>query len=479
MDFSPETYEAADRFFSQQWQRGLIPGYLGKPGADGTFEFFVAGNPGRQYVRIWRGDEVSVTTCTNDRAPLEPNNLVWLRRFHGELIVERSDPSTARTLWGDNVGAAGVPYYVTLHENDLVPGARLLDGLLRASVRTDVTRLHIESFEYDGGRYESDPAGATDPDVSGDYPVTTDEYGIIGVYLDPSDGSINTFAGEHHAALADFAYDDRDNVPDSMVPIGAVLVQEGDGISEANTFFDWRIHYSIKGAGGGSFTGDATDVPYTPTTGGDWTEGEPSEVGGALDTLAARVSGGASIDGWLPYAYPIMYTHDAEFSISQSLPAGGGSAAIPFALAAPMLLESVTILQVSTSSERTWGWDLYWQENNTGDSGENTLARLAACSANDTFTPATALQRTLSAGSAPVSLDAGLYWLVIQNRHASNTFELALHEVNNFARSGWQYKTTSNPNGATLDFVAATWGKSSEIPAARLNGRVFGQTTAF
>ncbi len=38
-----------------------------------------------------------------------------------------------------------------------------------------------------------------------------------------------------------------------------------------------------------SFSGDATDVPYTPTDSGDWSD-VPTEVGGALDTLAADVA---------------------------------------------------------------------------------------------------------------------------------------------------------------------------------------------
>jgi hypothetical protein len=43
-----------------------------------------------------------------------------------------------------------------------------------------------------------------------------------------------------------------------------------------------------------------------------------------------------------------------------------------------------------------------------------------------------------------------------------------------------QTKTTTNPNGAILDFVAASWTKiTAYIPAARLNGRVFGQAVSF
>jgi hypothetical protein len=34
----------------------------------------------------------------------------------------------------------------------------------------------------------------------------------------------------------------------------------------------------------------ATEVPYTPTTGADWTDPDPTEAGGALDTLAGRLT---------------------------------------------------------------------------------------------------------------------------------------------------------------------------------------------
>lgn len=245
MEFSQSTYEAADRYFAAQAQRGLIPGYLGKPTGNGDYDFFVAGNPGRQYVRIWRGESLAVTTCTNMRAPLEPTNLVWMRRFHGELMVEFSDPPSARGLYGDNVGAAGVPYYITVNENDLISSERLVMGLLRPSALGG-TFLHIEPFEYETGRYAPDPSGVDDPDVSADFPATTSEYGIIGVYLDPSDGSIVSFDGEHHLDLNDFTYTDRDNVPAGMYPIGAVLVQQGGDISRANSFFDWRLLLSHK-----------------------------------------------------------------------------------------------------------------------------------------------------------------------------------------------------------------------------------------
>jgi hypothetical protein len=130
---------------------------------------------------------------------------------------------------------------------------------------------------------------------------------------------------------------------------------------------------------------------------------------------------------------------------------------------------------------RTWGWDIYAQYLNNGNSGENTLARVAASNGDQSFTPSAADNRTLAAASAPVYLGPGIYWLVIQSRHATSTLVLLGDAGANLfaAVNHVQTKTTTNPNGATLDFVAATWTKSVNTAPMRLNGRVFGATALF
>lgn len=180
-------------------------------------------------------------------------------------------------------------------------------------------------------------------------------------------------------------------------------------------------------------------------------------------------------NGYQPYAYPINMVNNAAFTTALALAANGGSLAIPIRLEAPMLLQSVSIRNTDTSGARIWGWDLYLQTGLT-----EILNRVAACSADESYTASAASTRTLDAGSAPVALGAGVYWLVIQNRHGSNTFGLGTTAVSSaFAQNTGQTKTTTNPNGATLDFIAATWAKQTATVAARLNGRVFGESAAF
>ncbi len=184
--------------------------------------------------------------------------------------------------------------------------------------------------------------------------------------------------------------------------------------------------------------------------------------------------------GWLPRALPMNYSSSAAYATASAVPANGGSVAVPIWLPAHMLLQDASVRNTDTSGARTWGWDLYVQRLNNGNSGENTLDRVAASSADESFTAAAASNRVITAGSAPVYLAPGMYWFVFQNRHATQTFGLATTAVGSgFGPNLIQTKTTTNPNGATLDFVAATWSKGSTLYAVVLRGRVFGETASF
>jgi len=179
--------------------------------------------------------------------------------------------------------------------------------------------------------------------------------------------------------------------------------------------------------------------------------------------------------GWLPYAYVEGLSSTMTVASAANLAANGGTGVYPVVLGAWMALQSVSVRNGNTGTQRTWGWGLYQQ-----DVGTNVLNRVAASTADDTFTPGAASTRTLDAGSAPVVLPPGLYWIAVQCRHASNNFQLDHAAAGTIARATSQTKTTTNPNGATLDFTAATWTKNSgAVPGVVLNGRVFGESTAF
>ncbi len=181
--------------------------------------------------------------------------------------------------------------------------------------------------------------------------------------------------------------------------------------------------------------------------------------------------------GWLPHAYQIGGGPGDIVTTALALATQNDVIALPVILEAHGLLESVTIWQLDTATQRTWRWGLYEQYLNNGLAPENTLTRVVSCIATS-FTPTAASNET--AAAVPLFyLAPGIYWLVIQNRHASNALTLGTQLAGTMALNTAQTKNIGVNLPATLDFVAATWVKQTCVAGAALNFRVFGQTTAF
>lgn len=184
--------------------------------------------------------------------------------------------------------------------------------------------------------------------------------------------------------------------------------------------------------------------------------------------------------GWSPFAFPISYNPSAAFADGLSVAAVSGVLAVPMLVPSHMLLEAVSVTNLNTALARSWTWGLYKQYLNNGNSGENTLTQVAVANGSDAFTATAVSIRTITATSAPIYLAPGVYWLVIQNNHASNVFSVGSTAV--AARAAFntgQTKTLGAGIGSTLDFVASTWVKTSDVVAVVCKGRVFGQTTSF
>jgi len=180
--------------------------------------------------------------------------------------------------------------------------------------------------------------------------------------------------------------------------------------------------------------------------------------------------------GFQPFAHPMNYVYNSTYTTALALVANGGSVIMPVLLHASMLLESVSVVNTDTTLARAWGWDLYIDRSN----GSNSVNRITNSSADDSFTSGGQSVRTITAASAPVYLAPGVYWLVIQCRHATNTFGVGTQAgsgTTNF--TSIKTKTTTNPNGSTLDIIAATWATSTATAAVKLNGRVAANTVAW
>jgi len=177
--------------------------------------------------------------------------------------------------------------------------------------------------------------------------------------------------------------------------------------------------------------------------------------------------------GFQPYAFQIGGSQGLNFALATtSLAANGGALAIPILLNAPMLLESVTIQANDTSGARTWTWWLYAQYIN--DESVSTPVELNSFGAAfaKSFTPSAAGIRTIDADNAPVYLPPGMYWLVIQNQHATNTF--ALGSVAGLTNMGYTclQNTLTNPVNSPIDLQLALWNKVNVVAGVRLNGLV-------
>jgi hypothetical protein len=236
-----------------------------------------------------------------------------------------------------------------------------------------------------------------------------------------------------------------------------------------------------------SGTGAPTDADYLVGTAsgglsaeivvGTTPNGELGGTWGAItvDNAHAVTTGQSSqhARGQAAYAFPWGVHHSSTYTAA-NLVANGGSRATQILVPAVMYLDTVSVWCTDTATARTWGWDLYYQN----DPASATCTRVANSNADSTFTPSAASIRSIVAASAPVLLQPGVYWLVIQDRHASNTFGLGIVTAGSLAVNVAQSKTTTNPNGATLD-LSTGWARVTSQIGVVLIGRVFNEGAPF
>jgi hypothetical protein len=301
-----------------------------------------------------------------------------------------------------------------------------------------------------------------------------DQNGVVQFWLNADNGKLN-FSAEEFPSITpiEWVADDTGAVLGRIlsfyvVDIASGMYMLGQG-KDSN-------HYGVSGLA--AMTDAQTPGQYKMLLQLDTQNGGRAFVEQDLSGTLRRAYLPAA--GWLPYVMQDGASNLLNFAAaSATLTANGHAVAIPVRFPAPALLRSVSIWNNDTTLQRTWNWSLFWQERNTGDSGENTQQSVSAGTAAETFTAAAASLRTIVAASAPKYIGPGLYWLVVQNQHASNS--LALGVVAGVTALGnlAQAKVITNPMGSTLDFVAATWSKFGNVYGVRLNCDVFGQTSAF
>jgi hypothetical protein len=182
--------------------------------------------------------------------------------------------------------------------------------------------------------------------------------------------------------------------------------------------------------------------------------------------------------GWQPYAYPHNYAYGANIANNRTL-SSAQTLLIPIVLSGNMLLQDVSFQVQAISLNYQWGWDLYVQDANDGNASENFLRRVAQSNgdASGNFGTGTTTG-TLAVLGGTIPLAPGQYWLAFQNRHASNNLVISAQQPNSFDTTFYSIrsKTTSNPNGATLDAVTGWSTGNEQAYCVLLRGRVFGMT---
>jgi hypothetical protein len=187
--------------------------------------------------------------------------------------------------------------------------------------------------------------------------------------------------------------------------------------------------------------------------------------------------------GWAPYASMDGISDSTNLAAGSTafgaVAAGlGGALAVPIFLHAKMLLRSYSLWNADTANARAAEARLYVDDNASG-----TMAFVTGTDAAWSFTPSAASLRTAAVSGAPVTLGPGVYWLVIRNTSATQTFGIG-HST---AATGDPWSGRSKINnatkeaalGATIDLTAAAWSVSAVSWPIVMNGSVFGESTAF
>jgi len=152
----------------------------------------------------------------------------------------------------------------------------------------------------------------------------------------------------------------------------------------------------------------------------------------------------------------------------------GGSVAAPIYIPTTLILQSLTFRQAGPTGDQDFEWRLYEGTN------DGTLSAVTGADGSLVFNVTGNTFQTIDASGAPVIIQSGMYWLVLRNRRGVDAFVNG-RQVTVLAGipSISQSKTLGSALPSSLDMVTGWTKQSQTTPWYRLDGRVFGQSTAF
>lgn len=109
--FPTNLYESAQEWVLSIVYSIFVSGYIGKPVADGLYEYEIAGDPSRVYFRLGTPENYTIKEAFNFGVAPDPRLKVHAIRFAGAYVILFPDPSMAGRLFGVSASIATQPLY--------------------------------------------------------------------------------------------------------------------------------------------------------------------------------------------------------------------------------------------------------------------------------------------------------------------------------------------------------------------------------
>jgi hypothetical protein len=171
----------------------------------------------------------------------------------------------------------------------------------------------------------------------------------------------------------------------------------------------------------------------------------------------------AFAEGWSPFMAGTTAANLA--AVAAGL---GGARAVPIRVREPMRARQWCIYNTDAASARSAEVRLF------RDVGNANLEFVSGTDATFSFTPGAPARRTANMSTLPVNLEPGLYWAVIRNTSASQTFGLGFTAQTNAIDALMNLASTTAALGATIDVTG--WTESSAVFNVAITGEVMNAT---
>lgn len=247
ISFSPETYAAYHRFRRAAEAADELDGFPGKPDGSGGYIIESVNNPGKVYVRVWDGEQVSVMEAVNFGALPNPELRVKLKRLDGELVIVRPHAPSARQLYKRLAPGSSVPQVISgANTGNLMPidGVQMNMGRVRVMTATELSNgytaltVYINPFHHAGGYYAGGYLTLTPTAASSQKAgiiITVDILSNAAVQYRGADVSL--------ATVFDEARFRRIRIPSTAIPLAGVVLANGATSISASRIVDlswWR-----------------------------------------------------------------------------------------------------------------------------------------------------------------------------------------------------------------------------------------------